>query len=192
MHSIRQRHHIRLWKTEYRSPDGSLQYVGTASFDKGINWLHLTHRIDPAIDVERKTLVEDCQGAGVLSGSSELAFVEPSAGSNFSGDIFFSDGKIAVLVDDIIDTAGTMVQAAEALLSRGAKKVLACATHGVLSGPAIERIRKSSIHQMVLTNTIPLPEDKNLDKITVLSIAPLFAEAISRIHSDHSVSILFR
>lgn len=97
MHSIRQRHHIRLWKTGYRLPDGSLQYVGTASFDKGINWLHLTHRIDPAVDVERKTLVEDCLGAGILSGFSEVAFVEPSAGSNFSGDIFFSDGKIAIL-----------------------------------------------------------------------------------------------
>jgi ribose-phosphate pyrophosphokinase len=88
--------------------------------------------------------------------------------------------------------AGTMAQAAEALLARGAKKVYACATHGVLSGPAIDRISRSPIHQVVLTNTIPLPEDKKIDKITVLSIAPLFAEAISRIHSDHSVSILFR
>jgi len=97
MHSIRQRHHIRVWKTGYRLPDGRLQYVGTASFDKGMNWLHMTHRIDPAIDVERKTLVEDCLGAGVLSGFTEVTFVEPSAGSNFSGDIFFSDGKIAIL-----------------------------------------------------------------------------------------------
>lgn len=130
--------------------------------------------------------------------NADLAIVDKRRShevANFSevmeiiGDV---NGKIAILVDDIIDTAGTMVQAAEALLSRGAKKVLACATHGVLSGPAIERIRKSPIHQMVLANTIPLPEEKILDKITVLSIAPLFAEAISRIHSDHSVSILFR
>jgi len=97
MHSIRQRHHIRVWKTGYRLPDGRLQYVGTASFDKGMNWLHMTHRIDPAIDAERQTLVEDCLGAGVLSGFTEVTFVEPSAGSNFSGDIFFSDGKIAIL-----------------------------------------------------------------------------------------------
>ncbi|MDN5335819.1 MAG: ribose-phosphate pyrophosphokinae [Synergistales bacterium] len=102
------------------------------------------------------------------------------------------DGKVAVLVDDIIDTAGTMVQAAEALLERGARKVYACATHGVLSGPAVERIASSPIESLVLTDTIPLPKEKQIDKITTLSIAPLFAEAISRIHSDHSVSILFR
>lgn len=102
------------------------------------------------------------------------------------------DGKVAILVDDIIDTAGTMVQAAEALLNRGAEKVYACATHGVLSGPAVERIGPSPIDRLVLTDTIPLPKEKQIDKITTLSIAPLFAEAISRIHSDHSVSILFR
>ncbi|HOC82005.1 MAG: Ribose-phosphate pyrophosphokinase [Synergistetes bacterium ADurb.Bin155] len=130
--------------------------------------------------------------------NADLAIVDKRRShevANFSevmeviGDV---SGKTAVLVDDIIDTAGTMVQAAEAVLARGAKKVYACATHGVLSGPAIERISRSPIHQVVLTNTIPLQEEKRIDKITVLSIAPLFAEAISRIHSDHSVSILFR
>ena len=130
--------------------------------------------------------------------NSDLAIVDKRRShevANFSevmeviGDV---SGKTAVLVDDIIDTAGTMVQAAEAVLGRGAKKVYACATHGVLSGPAIDRISRSPIHQVVLTNTIPLPEEKRIDNITVLSIAPLFAEAISRIHSDHSVSILFR
>ncbi|MCF7935586.1 MAG: ribose-phosphate pyrophosphokinase [Synergistales bacterium] len=102
------------------------------------------------------------------------------------------DGKEVILVDDIIDTAGTMVKAAEALKDRGATAVYACATHAVLSGPAIERLRESSIEEVVLTNTIPLSEEKRLEKITGLSIAPLVAEAISRIHSDHSVSILFR
>lgn len=97
MHSIRQRHHIRVWKTGYRLPDGRLQYVGTASFDKGMNWLHMTHRIDPEIDRERQTLVEDCLGTNILSDFKEVAFVEPTAGSNFSGDLFFSDGKIAIL-----------------------------------------------------------------------------------------------
>jgi len=130
--------------------------------------------------------------------NADLAIVDKRRShevANFSevieviGDV---SGKTAVLVDDIIDTAGTMVQAAEAVLERGAKKVYACATHGVLSGPAIDRISRSPIHQVVLTNTIPLQEEKKIDKITVLSIAPLFAEAISRIHSDHSVSILFR
>ena len=102
------------------------------------------------------------------------------------------DGRTCILVDDIVDTAGTIVKAAEALKERGAKAVYACATHGVLSGPAIDRIKGSVIEEMVLTDTIPLKEEKQTAKITVLSIAPLFAEALRRIHSEHSVSILFR
>jgi len=102
------------------------------------------------------------------------------------------EGRTAILVDDIIDTAGTMVKAAEALLERGASEVYACATHGVLSGPAIERIRESKIKKLVVSDTIPLPPEKQIDKIQSLTIAPLFAEALRRIHSEHSVSILFR
>lgn len=105
------------------------------------------------------------------------------------GDV---DGQITILVDDIIDTAGTMVNAADALIARGAKEVYACCTHPVLSGPAIERLSNSSIKEVVVTDTIPLKEEKKIDKITVLPIAPLFAEALRRIHSEHSVSILFR
>ena len=102
------------------------------------------------------------------------------------------DGKIAILVDDIIDTAGTIVKAAEALRERGATDIYACATHGVLSGPAIERLKASKIKEVVITDTIPLREEKKFDRLTVLPIAPLFAEALRRIHSEHSVSILFR
>lgn len=102
------------------------------------------------------------------------------------------EGRTAILVDDIIDTAGTMVKAAEALLERGASEVYACATHGVLSSPAIERIRESKIKKLVVSDTIPLPPEKQIDKIQSLTIAPLFAEALRRIHSEHSVSILFR
>lgn len=102
------------------------------------------------------------------------------------------EGRTAILVDDIIDTAGTMVKAAEALLERGAKEVYACATHEVLSGPAIERIKGSQIKKLVVSDTIPLPPEKQIDKIQSLTIAPLFAEALRRIHSEHSVSILFR
>ena len=102
------------------------------------------------------------------------------------------EGRTAILVDDIIDTAGTMVKAAEALLERGAKEVYACATHGVLSRPAIERIKGSQIKKLVVSDTIPLPPEKQIDKIQSLTIAPLFAEALRRIHSEHSVSILFR
>jgi len=102
------------------------------------------------------------------------------------------DGKTAILVDDIIDTAGTMVKATEALIERGAKEVYACATHGVLSGPAVERLKNSPIREVVITDTIPLKEEKKFDQLKVLPISPLFAEALRRIHSEHSVSILFR
>jgi len=100
------------------------------------------------------------------------------------------EGKDAIIIDDLIDTAGTMVSAAEMLISRGAKKVIACATHGVLSGPAIERLTNSPIEQVILTNTIPLDE-KTFGKLKVVSIAPLIAEAIKRIHEEESVSSLF-
>ncbi|KYO67289.1 ribose-phosphate diphosphokinase [Thermovenabulum gondwanense] len=100
-------------------------------------------------------------------------------------------GKTVIIIDDIIDTAGTITLGAEALLERGAKEVFACCTHPVLSGPAIERLRKSEIKEVVVTNTIALDEEKKIEKIKVLSVAPLFAEAINRIHQHLSVSTLF-
>ena len=100
-------------------------------------------------------------------------------------------GKAAILVDDIIDTAGTICNAAGLLKERGAVKIYACSTHGVLSGPALDRLEHSDIDEVVLTDTIPLPESKKSAKIVQLSIAPLFAEAILRVHSDRSVSSLF-
>ena len=100
-------------------------------------------------------------------------------------------GKTAILVDDMIDTAGTITNAANALAEMGAKKVYACATHGVLSGKAMERIENSAISELVLLNTIDLPEEKRLPKIKTLSVAPLFAEAMMRIHTNDSISKLF-
>ncbi|MFA6808936.1 MAG: ribose-phosphate pyrophosphokinase, partial [Eubacteriales bacterium] len=101
------------------------------------------------------------------------------------------EGKTAILIDDIIDTAGTITQAAAVLIEKGAKEVYACATHPVLSGPAVERLEKSVIKELVITNTIPLSEDKKLSRVKVLSVAPLLGEAIVRIHEDLSVSKLF-
>ena len=100
-------------------------------------------------------------------------------------------GKTAILIDDIIDTAGTITLAANALIESGAKEVYACCTHPVLSGPAVERIKESQIKELVVTNTIPLPEEKRIDKMTQLSVAPLIGEAIIRIHELRSVSSLF-
>jgi ribose-phosphate pyrophosphokinase len=100
--------------------------------------------------------------------------------------------KIAIILDDMIDTAGTLTQAAKALKENGARTIMACATHGVLSGPAIERINSSDIEEIVLTDTIPLgKEGAASGKIKMLSVADLLAEAIRRIHEDESVSSLF-
>jgi ribose-phosphate pyrophosphokinase len=100
--------------------------------------------------------------------------------------------KTAIILDDMIDTAGTLTQAAGALKKHGAKEIYACATHGVLSGPAIDRINDSEIQEVLITDTIPLKENgKNLSKIKILTVSNLLAEAIRRIHDDESVSSLF-
>jgi ribose-phosphate pyrophosphokinase len=107
---------------------------------------------------------------------------------NIVGNI---EGKTAILIDDIIDTAGTITLAANALVENGAKEVYACCTHPVLSGPAIERIQNSKIKELVVTNSILLPEEKRIDKLVELSVAPLIGEAIIRVHEKQSVSLLF-
>lgn len=107
---------------------------------------------------------------------------------NIIGDI---QDKTCILVDDMIDTAGTIKNGAKALIKLGAKEVYACCTHAVLSGPAIERLEEAPIKELVMLNTIPLPEEKKIDKIKTLSVAPVFAEAIKRIYEDISVSKLF-
>jgi len=108
---------------------------------------------------------------------------------NVIGDI---KNKTALIMDDIVDTAGTLTQAADALDARGAKSVSACCIHPVLSGAAIEKINRCSIKELVVTNTIPLHDKTNLtNKITVLSVGQLLAEAIKRIHKNDSVSSLF-
>jgi ribose-phosphate pyrophosphokinase len=100
-------------------------------------------------------------------------------------------GRDAILLDDVIDTAGTVLQAVSALKEEGARRIITSCTHPVLSGQAVERLDRSEIEEVVVTNTIPLPEDPQSKKITVLSVAPLLAEAIHRIHTETSVSSLF-
>ncbi len=108
---------------------------------------------------------------------------------NIIGDI---KDKNVILVDDMIDTAGTIVNGANALKEFGAKEVYACCTHPVLSGPAIERIQNSVIKELIVLDTINLPEDKKIDKIKVQSVAPILASAIHKIFSNESVSCLFK
>ncbi|HZM40596.1 MAG TPA: ribose-phosphate diphosphokinase [Acidimicrobiales bacterium] len=100
-------------------------------------------------------------------------------------------GRTCVLVDDMIDTGGTLVAAAEQLVEQGASQVCAAATHGVLSGPAIDRIKNSVITKVVVTNTLPLPPEKQIDKIEVLSVAQIIADAIDAVFEDTSVSEIF-
>ena len=104
------------------------------------------------------------------------------------GDV---EGRLCIITDDMIDTGGTMVSAAELLLERGAKEVWAMATHGVLSGPAIERLTNSPFTRIVLTNTLPLTESQKIDRIEVLSVAKIIADALSAVFDETSVSELF-
>ena len=101
------------------------------------------------------------------------------------------EGRVCLLVDDMIDTAGTICQAADALMARGAKGVIAAATHPVLSGPAVERLRDSAFEEVIVTNTLPIPPDRHFPNLTVLSIAPLIARAITEVFVDGSVTSLF-
>ena len=109
--------------------------------------------------------------------------------ANLIGDPI--EGKVAFLFDDMITTAGSMVGAAEVIHAHGAREIYACATHAVLCGPAVERLRGAPIKKTVVTNTIPVPQEKTWPDLTVLSVAPLLGEAIKRIHRHESVSKLF-
>ena len=107
---------------------------------------------------------------------------------NIIGDI---EGKNCIILDDMIDTAGTITNAANIIKEMGAKNVYAEATHGILSGPAIERIQSSQICELALLNTVPVKDEKLIDKMTMLSVAPLFAEAMTRVFTNGSISKLF-
>jgi ribose-phosphate pyrophosphokinase len=139
--------------------------------------------------VERARAYSKRMGAGL--GIVDKRRLKPNVAEvlNVIGDV---SGKTAILLDDMIDTAGTLSQAANALMDKGASRVFAYATHAVLSGPAVERIQRSPIEEVVVTDTIPLtPAAQACAKITQLSTARLFAEAVKRIHSADSLSSLF-
>lgn len=129
---------------------------------------------------------------------ADLAFVNKfrppgtmneAVAANIIGEV---DGRSCVLLDDMIDSAGTICAAAELLHEEGATDVWAMATHGVLSGPAIDRLKNSSLDKVVITDTLPLPDHKQIDRIEVLSVAPIIADAIRAVFDDASVSEIFR
>ncbi len=129
-------------------------------------------------------------GAGLAIIDKRRPKANVSEVMNIIGD---ARGKKVVLVDDMIDTAGTLCNAANAIVERGgATEVYACATHAVLSGPAIDRIKNSVLKEVVLLDTVPVPEDRMIDKFTILPVAPLFADAIERIYADKPVSPLYK
>ena len=104
------------------------------------------------------------------------------------GDV---EGRVCVVIDDMIDTGGTIVKASELLFSQGAKDVIVAATHGILSGPAVERFNNSRVREVIITDTLPIPEDRRFDKLTVLPVAPLIARAIQEVFTDGSVTSMF-
>jgi ribose-phosphate pyrophosphokinase len=139
--------------------------------------------------VERARAHAKRLGAGLAIIDKRREQANVSEVMNVIGDV---KGKEVVILDDLIDTAGTLTQAVPVLIERGATKVYACATHAVLSGPALDRINKSQLEELAVTDTIPVrPEIANSRKISVLTIAPLLGEAIRRIHNEDSVSSLF-
>jgi ribose-phosphate pyrophosphokinase len=136
-----------------------------------------------------RNFAEELDASLAIIEKRRLGNADKSETLNLIGSV---KGAQAVLVDDEIDTAGSITQAAQVCLDHGATEVYAACTHPVLSGAAFERLALSPIREVVVTNTIPIPPEQKLDKITVLSIAPLFGEAIQRIHTGTSVSLVYK
>ena len=167
---------------------------------------HLATTLDRGIE---STVVSPDAGAGKLARrfanclnghgiSPDLAFIDkrrPKGTHNVAiatEVVGVVEGRQCILIDDMIDTAGTVVSAAELLMSRGAASVSILATHGLLSGPAIDRLKNGPIREVIVTNSLPVPSDKHFDNLTVLSIAPIVADALAAVFEERSVSELFQ
>ncbi|WP_202897813.1 ribose-phosphate diphosphokinase [Actinopolymorpha pittospori] len=130
-------------------------------------------------------------------GGCPLAFIHKTRDVNVPNSVVANrvvgevEGRTCVVVDDMIDTGGTVVKASDALLDAGASDVIVAATHGVLSDPAVDRLKNARIREVVVTNTLPIPQERRFDSLTVLSIAPLIARAIREVFEDGSVTSLF-
>jgi ribose-phosphate pyrophosphokinase len=118
----------------------------------------------------------------------DIAKPNESVANRVVGDV---EGRTCVLVDDMIDTAGTITKAADALLAEGAADVVIAATHAILSGPAVDRLKNSRAREVIVTNTLPVPDERRFDKLTTLSIAPLIARAVREVFEDGSVTSMF-
>jgi ribose-phosphate pyrophosphokinase len=130
-------------------------------------------------------------------GGAPLAFIHKTRDINRPNEVVANrvvgeiKGRVCILVDDMIDTAGTITKAADALIEEGAEKVVIAATHAILSGPAVDRLKACKVDEVVVTNTLPIPDSRRFDKLKVLSIAPLVSRAIKEVFEDGSVTSLF-
>jgi ribose-phosphate pyrophosphokinase len=129
--------------------------------------------------------------------NAPLAIIHKRRDPNIANEVKVAEvvgtvaGRVCVLVDDMIDTGGTIVKAADALFDNGAAEVIVASTHGIFSGPAVDRLAHSRISEVVVTDTLPIPADRRFDELTVLPIAPLLARAIQEVFNDGSVTSLF-
>jgi ribose-phosphate pyrophosphokinase len=159
-----------------------------------IDYLRKKELHDPVIvapdagGVERARAIAKRFNAGLAIIDKRREGPNQAAAMHLIGEV---KGRDAVVIDDMVDTAGTLIQAVSALAREGARRILACGVHAVLSGPALERLAASPLEEVVVTNSIPVSAAKRAARVTVLSVAPLLGEAIRRIHDEESVSTLF-
>ncbi|MGH3326572.1 MAG: ribose-phosphate diphosphokinase [Streptomycetales bacterium] len=177
-------------------------------FDGPVDHLYalslLAGYLEDKVDASRATVVAPDSGRVRMAerwtdrlGGCPLAFIHKTRDPDTPNTVVAKkvvgevEGRTCLIVDDMIDTGGTIVQASDALFAAGAADVRVAATHGVLSGAAVDRLKNSRISEIVVTNTLPIPEERHFDKLTVLSIAPLLARAIREVFEDGSVTSLF-
>ncbi|HZC26968.1 MAG TPA: ribose-phosphate diphosphokinase [Actinopolymorphaceae bacterium] len=164
----------------------------------------LAAHIESRVDTSQVTVVAPDAGRVRVAeqwadrlGGRPLAFIHKTRDINVPNQVVANrvvgdvEGRTCVVVDDMIDTAGTVVKAADALVAAGAGDVIVAATHGILSDPAVDRLKNAQIREVVVTNTLPVPDERRFDTLTVLSIAPLIARAIREVFEDGSVTSLF-
>lgn len=164
----------------------------------------LANYVGSKVDRSRLTIVSPDSGRvrvaerwSDLLGGCPIAFIHKTRDPRIPNEAVVGkvvgdvEGQTCVVIDDMIDTAGTIIKAVDALFDQGAKEVIVAATHAVLSGPAVERLKNSRVSEVVVTDTLPIPEESRFDRLTVLPIAPLLARAIKEVFEDGSVTSLF-
>jgi ribose-phosphate pyrophosphokinase len=165
-----------------------LNILANYFIEKKLNGNLVVVATDIGISKRARDLAEKLNSPLAIMEKRRLGNVDRTETLNVIGDV---EGKVALTLDDEIDTAGSLVSVVNTLLDRGVKEVYSCCTHPILSGPAIQRLSSSQIKELVVTDTVPLGPNKRIDKIKVISMAPLLGEAIHRIHTGMSIGAMF-